>query len=190
MDSILPSPYPEQRIAAFWSRVDRRGPDECWEWTASRYPTGYGYITIGGKKSYAHRVAYELTHGPIPGGLHICHRCDNPPCCNPAHLFAGTAKDNMQDRDRKGRSGRHTHPEAYALIGQKTAIKLRGRKRGYHENARGEDHGSAKLTEDKVRELRYLARQGWTGRQLSRHFGIAASTANDIIRRRTWRHVE
>lgn len=83
----------------FRSRVDVRGPDECWEWTAGRMPHGYGAIwdtSIG--------LAWELAHGPIPDGLWVLHRCDNPPCCNPAHLWLGTQADNDNDRKVKGRS--------------------------------------------------------------------------------------
>lgn len=87
----------EKQKQLFWPKVDMTG--DCWIWTAGKLPSGYGrYLN-----HFAHRVAYEITHGPIPDGLHVCHKCDNPSCCNPAHLFAGTAKDNMQDRERKGR---------------------------------------------------------------------------------------
>jgi len=80
-----------------------RSPDQCWEWTRSRYPTGYGHVSrrLGG--GYAHRAAYELWVGPIPVGLIVCHSCDNPPCVNPAHLWVGTQKENIRDRDKKGR---------------------------------------------------------------------------------------
>lgn len=72
----------------------------CWEWTRSKATNGYGRIT---NSLSAHRAAYELFVGPIPDGMQVCHRCDNPPCCNPAHLFLGTAADNAHDRDAKGR---------------------------------------------------------------------------------------
>lgn len=88
----------------FWPKVDRRGPDECWEWTGSRQPTGYGRIKISDRVHNTHRVVWALTNGPIPARLQVLHRCDNPPCCNPAHLYLGTIADNMHDRDRKGRS--------------------------------------------------------------------------------------
>lgn len=97
----------------FWQRVDKRAPDECWEWIAGRTKAGYGYITAGPRGSqrhvYAHRLSYELAHGPIPDGKHVCHRCDNPPCCNPAHLRLGTHADNMADMKAKGRArGRYS----------------------------------------------------------------------------------
>src|ERR1035437_4417867 len=77
----------------------------CREWQLSRNPvTGYGHLNRKGtRQQAAHRAVYETFVGPIPEGLHICHTCDNPPCCEPSHLFPGTAADNMHDRDRKGR---------------------------------------------------------------------------------------
>lgn len=87
----------------FWDHVDCQGEDECWCWTASRLPSGYGRVRFEKKSTYAHRVAWILTHGPIPEGMVVCHHCDNPPCCNPKHLFVGTQADNVHDRDRKGR---------------------------------------------------------------------------------------
>lgn len=90
----------EQR---FWSKVDRRGPDECWPWLAAKSATRYGVFD----KTRAHRVAYALTHGLIPEGRIVCHRCDNPPCCNPAHLWLGTPKDNTADMVAKGRAKFH-----------------------------------------------------------------------------------
>jgi len=97
----------EQRIARFWSRVDRSGA--CWEWTASTTPDGYGQVHLGrtsdGKqvKDYAHRVSYRLSVGPIPDGAVVRHTCDNPPCCNPAHLLIGTQADNIADAQRQGK---------------------------------------------------------------------------------------
>ncbi len=89
-----------------WSRVDKRGDDECWEWQGGRVPCGYGSIGLGkaaAGNGRTHRVAWEITNGPIPEGMSVCHRCDNRLCCNPAHLFLGTNHDNVKDRDIKGR---------------------------------------------------------------------------------------
>lgn len=89
----------------FWPKVAKRGPDECWEWTASRTPQGYGKIgrRKGESPAIASRVSWEMHNGPIPDGLHVLHRCDNPPCVNPAHLFLGTNADNQRDMRAKGR---------------------------------------------------------------------------------------
>jgi len=99
--------------ARFWPKVNVLGPDDCWLWIAkarlSKTKTFPGYGSIigfrNGKKQplYAHRVAWELTNGSIPGGLFVLHRCDVSLCCNPAHLFLGTQTDNMHDAYQKGR---------------------------------------------------------------------------------------
>lgn len=88
-----------------WSNLDRSGgPDSCWEWQKFRDDKGYGRIGVtDSPPERTHRLAWILTHGQIPDGLFVCHHCDNPPCCNPAHLFLGTGLDNTKDRVSKGR---------------------------------------------------------------------------------------
>ena len=87
----------------FWTKVVKS--DDCWLWTAGHTPDGYGMVKVYGRHHGAHRVSWTLTNGPIPDGLAVLHRCDNPPCCRPDHLFLGTLGDNNRDRASKGRSG-------------------------------------------------------------------------------------
>lgn len=108
----------------FWSKVRVAGESECWEWLAYKDSDGYGRFRIGGEVCRAHRVAYELHLGPIKDDIHIIHACDNPACCNPAHLREGTHKDNMADKVVRGRG------------------------------SKGEAHGSAKLTESQAFQIR------------------------------------
>jgi hypothetical protein len=159
----------------FWSHVKQLGPDDCWEWSISRTRKGYGNFFLNGKNTMAHRVAYELANGPLPVGALVCHRCDNPPCCNPRHLFAGTQVDNMKDCREKGRratgtaNGSYTKPE---------------------RRRRGETHGRAKLTESDVLEIRkHPSADRELLRSLAQSYGVSISTIDWIIRRRSWRHI-
>ena len=94
----------------FWSKVDRGGPDECWLWRGGVSTNGYGNFYVSGRLVRAHRYAYETHYGPVAPELQVCHRCDNKPCCNPAHLFRGTKSDNMRDCAAKGRNASQRRP--------------------------------------------------------------------------------
>lgn len=147
----------------FWCKVARGGPNECWPWQAYRQRGGYGRICVkDGRRQpiqYAHRVAWEITHGD-PGAAYVLHRCDNPACCNPAHLFLGTQADNMRDRDAKGRQ----------------------------VPARGARNGRAKLCESAVAEIRRLsAEDGLSHRGIAARFAVSPSTVGDILRGESWR---
>jgi hypothetical protein len=97
-------PGPTEPLAdRFWRKVKKGAPDECWPWTAYLAPRGYGMMTYAHKTKRSHRWAWELTNGPIPDGVYVCHTCDNPRCCNPTHLWLGTQFDNMRDMVAKGR---------------------------------------------------------------------------------------
>lgn len=150
-------------VALFWSDVDQSaGPDGCWTWSGWSDRKGYGMLYdggAGGKRRFAHRVAFALAHGGIDPDLLVCHRCDNPPCCNPAHLFAGTNTDNMQDAARKGRM----HP--------------------------GERHGMAKLTEEQVVWIKRQIVDGVKFSKIAASIGVSASAIKGIVHRGNWGHV-
>jgi len=151
----------QQRAAPeelFWRRVGKRGPDECWEWTGARNASGYGVFDVRYER-YAHRYSYMLAHGVIPAGQYICHRCDHPPCVNPAHLFAGTPEDNQSDSRAKGRMRKAT----------------------------GLTSRAAKLTPDQVREARAVADGGVSA--LARRFGVNPTTLWALRHGKTWQHV-
>ncbi len=145
----------------FWSKVDVRGPDECWPWTASKQHGGYGQFRAEGKKHKAHRVAWEQTQGPIPAGKHMLHHCDNPSCCNPAHLFIGTNADNIQDKVNKGRQ------------------------------VKGSAHSKAQLDEWLVADMRKRYATGkYTKTKLARMFFVHKMTVHDILTGKHWKHVK
>lgn len=98
-------PKPRQWQDVFWDFVDKQGPNECWPWNGPRNKDNYGTLrAVTVPTRLAHRLAYILTHGSIPNDLKIRHSCDNPPCCNPRHLIAGTQLENIADMVERGRS--------------------------------------------------------------------------------------
>ena len=149
-------------IARFWARVDKRGPAECWEWRRSRSKAGYGRVRAGGHLVYAHRAAWVLaSNALIPDEMCVCHRCDNPPCCNPAHLFLATQAQNVRDRDSKGR-------------GKQGPVR------------RGEQNPRARLTNAQVDEIRALLVTR-TRRSVAEMYGVAQTTISAIATGTNWR---
>ncbi len=106
---------------SFWSRVAIAGPDDCWPWRLSIGTHGYGQAYDGKRTVLAHRRAWQLVHGPIPTGMLVCHTCDNKLCCNPAHFFLGTDKDNAMDKARKGRTAAKLSPDKVREIRRRHA---------------------------------------------------------------------
>jgi hypothetical protein len=160
-------------------KIDVRGPNDCWEWTAARFDKGYGAFRLGDKQVKAHRFGYELHVGPIPEGRYVCHTCDNPPCQNPRHWFLGSHADNAADRERKGRGG---HPPA----GPRTLAQKAAARRG---RARGERDGNARLTEPQVLEIRARYAAGERQDRLAAEFGVTQVNISCVVRRKTWRHI-
>lgn len=148
----------------FWSKVDKSG--DCWLWIASVNNTGYGEFGIGRKVVKAHRVAYELVVGKIPSKMCVLHRCDNPPCVNPTHLFIGTLKDNAVDMTKKGRR--------------------------YKPYNKGSKHGNAKLTEESVMEMRKLYPNASTLKEylvIGKKYGVSRRTVARALRSESWNHI-
>ena len=148
----------------FWEKVDIRGDDACWPWLASKAGNGYGYFRGGSEHDYqglyAHRVVWELTYGGIPDCMHVCHHCDNPPCCNPKHLFLGTHAENQADMAKKGRS----------ILGEK--------------------HHNARLSAKQVLEIRARwSTNHVTQRELATIFNVSRPTIAKIVNRYRWQHI-
>lgn len=150
----------------FWKKVDKRGRDECWVWTGGVNRWGYGNFKWNGHVSNASRFSWELFNGVIPPKIFVCHKCDNPPCVNPNHLFLGTHSDNMRDAYQKGR--------------------MRG-----HESYKGEKSNLSKLTEKEVVLIRALRKdENLKLRELAKRFSVTEVAISKIINRQTWAHVE
>lgn len=148
----------------FMSKVSPEPTTGCWLWTGALAGNGYPMVWAHGRVRLATRVSYEIHRAPLPGTAKVLHRCDNPPCVNPAHLFAGTQLDNIRDMDRKGR--------------RRTVA------------VRGEAQGLAKLDETAVRSIRRLLAKGETHRAIAERHGIERSTVTQIARGKTWQHVK
>lgn len=140
----------------FWKKVKKTRT--CWNWTAGAFKQGYGSFKDKGFDWKAHRWIYQHIVGPIPDGLYVLHKCDNRLCVRPDHLFLGTHDDNMKDMAVKGR----------AADTSKTK------------------NGRAKLTFEKVSEIRKLKATGVSGHELSRRFGVCETNIRFILNRETW----
>jgi hypothetical protein len=147
----------------FWEKVNILSEEECWEWKAYVIPDkGYGTFWYMGENTFSHRMSWFLANGNIPSGLEVLHRCDNPPCVNPRHLFLGTQKDNMQDMIQKGRR--------FLMI--------------------GELHANSVLTANDVIEIRRRRKE--TGEHydsIGRDFNLHSNYARDICTYKTWKHL-
>ena len=144
----------------FWSKVETS--PHCWNWLGSLTYNGYGRFSLTAKKGLrAHRFAFEDFYGEIPKGLQVCHHCDNPKCVRPDHLFLGTMKENVDDRERKGR--------------------------GDGKNRRGEKHPYSKLTENDVYGIRRLYQFGGISQdKLAEKFGVSQSQIWRIVHGKNW----
>jgi hypothetical protein len=173
----------------FWSRVDKKGLDDCWNWKGWRDKDGYGQIKIGRKGILAHRAAYQFFTGKIPDGLLICHKCDNPSCVNPNHLFLGTQKDNIQDAVKKGRMA--ANDKHYSrLYPEKLARGNRSGRRLHPESYLGERNSRSKLAEEQVKEIRALYAMGDISiRKLATIYDMSKSSIWSVLVHKGWKHL-
>lgn len=149
----------KETLKRFWSRVKRKGLDDCWTWTGAK-SNGYGYFWVRGRLEVSHRFALELKlNRRLKEKEWSLHKCDNPSCVNPAHLFLGDRFSNVRDRDSKGRC------------------------------ARGQDHYTTHLTDLDVLEIRSRYQKGETQSKLANAFRIDGGAISHIVRGLSWKHV-
>lgn len=167
-----------------FNKYVQRIEEGCWLWIGRKNNQGYGMFWYEGRDVLAHRFSYSHFVSAIPDGLNVCHSCDNPACCNPAHLWLGTQKENGQDMSRKGRSAASVHPERVAR-GERNGNHTHPEKRQYGEKAH-----NAKFTDDQVREIRRRYAIGdVTYKMLAAEYGVEKSTIGYIVRRKHWSHI-
>jgi hypothetical protein len=183
-----PNPTPpvldSETVERFWSKVDRNGPPHptdpalgpCWLWTASTFTDGYGQFKSGERNLKSHRIAHYLAASEWADRL-VCHSCDRRRCCNPAHLFVGTPKDNLSDCAAKGRLN--------TAAGERHGSRTKPQSR-----ARGERVAGAKLTAEQVEEIRRLYATGdFTQQVLGDRFGVDRAAIGFIVRGVNWAHL-
>ena len=159
MDSVFIGHFTEKEIGRFWIHSGKKESSDCWNWTAAKLPAGYGLMSINRgsrilkKQIKAHRISWMIHFGMIPENLCVCHKCDNPSCVNPSHLFLGTIQENNADKYRKGRQ----------------------------KNPFGEQHGCCKFSDEKIEMIKQDAFLGYlTQYQIAEKHGCSQQHVSQI----------
>lgn len=168
-NSTRTGPKPLPLAERFWAKVTKT--EACWLWNGFLNQNGYGYFRINSPRCQirAPRMAYELSVGPIPPGLFVCHHCDNPSCVRPDHLFIGSQLDNMRDMAKKGHQVFQQHPDRAPM---------------------GSRNHSAKLTDEEVSEIRLGHCNGESSAALADRYKVGRSQINRIARLKAWTHIK
>jgi hypothetical protein len=159
----------------FWSRVNKNGPNGCWEWTRSTV-RGYGQLRVSNKYFRAHRYSWFIHNGEIPLGLCVCHHCDNPKCVNPSHLFLGTVKDNADDCVKKGRN-KPPRGDSHYFRRQPEKVPI------------GEMHHAGKLKESDIYKIFEMKHAGFLNTESAKFFNVSKQLIGHILSRKIWKHV-
>lgn len=182
--------FPPQAIVNFNQRICKGSPDDCWIWIGDTGSNKYGYFSLQGRRYLAHRIAYFFEHPSDSQNLLVCHKCDNPSCCNPNHLFLGTDLDNNRDMVSKGRN---CSAERFSAILKERAARgdRNGSRTHPEKRLRGENHPASKLLPNQIKEIRrcYSNKEA-TMQSIADRYHLGLGTVSRIIHRLTWSHIE
>lgn len=147
-------------VQRFYEKIKVNSETGCWEWTAYKSVDGYGRMPVNRKSKEAHRVSWQLHFGEIPDGQSVCHKCDNPKCVNPSHLFLGSHADNMIDKINKRRQ------------------------------SRGQSCAQSKLNNKLVETIRFCYKKGFTQTEIASYLNMSQGTISRVVRGEAWTHVK